>query len=79
MAKIKAKLLLHYAGNDTFVNPNIPKWEQALKSAGVDYKIYMYEGAEHAFNNDTSGARYNKQAADLAWSRTTAFLKSTLT
>jgi carboxymethylenebutenolidase len=77
-SKIKAKMLLHYAGNDSFVNPNVPKWEQALKSAGVDYKAYTYDGAEHAFNNDTAGARYNKQAADLAWSRTTQFLKSTL-
>ncbi len=77
-AKIKAKLLLHYAGNDANVNPGIPKYEEALKRAGVDYKLYMYDGAEHAFNNDTNAARYNKAAADLAWSRTLAFLKSTL-
>jgi carboxymethylenebutenolidase len=75
---IKAKMLLHYAGNDSFVNPGIPQYEEALKKAGVDYRIHIYEGAQHAFNNDTAGARYNKQAADLAWSRTVAFLKSTL-
>jgi carboxymethylenebutenolidase len=76
--KIKAKLLLHYAGNDNFVNPGVPKYEQALKKAGVDYRAYIYAGAEHAFNNDTAGVRYDKQAADLAWSRTVAFLKSNL-
>lgn len=75
---IKAKMLLQYAGNDSFVNPGVPKYEEALKSAGVDYKTYKYEGAEHAFNNETNAARYNKGAADLAWSRTVAFLKSTL-
>jgi carboxymethylenebutenolidase len=76
--KIKAKMLLHYAGNDAGVNATVPKFEEGLKSAGVDYKLYMYEGAEHAFNNDTNAARYNKAAADLAWSRTVAFLKSNL-
>jgi carboxymethylenebutenolidase len=38
----------------------------------------MYEGAQHSFNNDTSGPRYNKEAAELAWSRTVAFLKQEL-
>ncbi len=77
-AKIKAKLLLHYAGNDRNIDAGIPQYEAALKSAGVDYRIYMYEGVEHGFNNDTAGVRYNKPAADLAWSRTVTFLKSTL-
>lgn len=72
---IRAPLLLHYAGLDTFVNPEIPAWEKALKAAGKTYTIYMYEGVNHAFNNDTAGPRYNKQAADLAWSRTIAFFK----
>jgi carboxymethylenebutenolidase len=76
--KIKAKMLLHYAGNDSFINPGIGSYEAALKAAGTDYKLYMYEGAEHAFNNDTARARYNKAAADLAWSRTVAFFESTL-
>lgn len=77
-ARIKAKLMLHYAGNDSNINPGIAKYEEALKKAGVDYKVYMYDGAEHAFNNDANAARYNKAAADLAWSRTVAFFKSTL-
>ena len=72
---IKAPLLLHYGALDTFVNPNIPAWEEALKAAGKKYTIYIYEGANHAFNDDTAGPRFNKAAADLAWSRTLAFFK----
>jgi len=77
-AKIKAALMLHYAGNDSWVNPGIPSYEAALKAAGVPYELYTYDNVEHAFHNDTSGARYNKAAADLAWSRTIAFLKKNL-
>jgi carboxymethylenebutenolidase len=58
--KIKASLLIHYAGIDEWINGGIPAFEEALKKASVDYKIYMYEGAQHAFNNDTNPARYNK-------------------
>lgn len=76
--KIKAKLLLHYAGLDDWVNPGIPGYEAALKAAGVDYTIHMYEGVDHAFHNDTAGTRYDKAAAELAWRRTVAFLKETL-
>ena len=76
--KIKASLLLHYAGKDERINSGIPAYEEALKKARVDYKIYMYEGAEHAFNNDTNPPRYNKDAAQLAWQRTIAFLKQKL-
>ena len=76
--KIKASLLLHYAGMDERINSGIPAFEEALKKASVNYKIYMYEGAQHAFNNDTTPARYNKEAAQLAWQRTIAFLKEKL-
>ena len=76
--KIKAKLLLHYAGLDERVNAGIAAYEAALKAAGVDYTIYVYEGVNHAFNNDTSEARYDKDAATLAWSRTVDFLKEAL-
>jgi len=76
--KIKASLLLHYAGNDDRINKGIPAFEDALKKASIDYKLYMYEGAEHAFNNDTNAARYNKEAAQLAWKRTIEFLKEKL-
>ena len=75
--KIKASMLIHYAGDDERINAGIPAFEEALKKASVDYKIFMYEGAGHAFFNDT-GARYNKEAADLAWSRTLAFFKEKL-
>ena len=76
--KIKASLLLHYAGLDERINSGIPAFEAALKKASVDYKIYMYEGAQHAFNNDTTPTRYNKDAAQLAWQRTISFLKEKL-
>jgi carboxymethylenebutenolidase len=76
--KIKASLLLHYAGLDEGINKGIPAYEEALKKASIDYKIYMYEGANHAFNNDTNPARYNKEAAQLAWKRTISFLKEKL-
>jgi carboxymethylenebutenolidase len=78
VSKIKAKLLLHYAGLDERINAGIPAFRKALEAAGVEHQIYVYEGANHAFNNDTSEARYNKEAADLAWGRTIEFLKSAL-
>ncbi|MBM4340791.1 MAG: dienelactone hydrolase family protein [Deltaproteobacteria bacterium] len=76
--KIKASLLLHYAGIDERINKGIQAYEEALKKASIDYKSYMYEGAQHAFNNDTSPARYHKEAAQLSWGRTIAFLKEKL-
>jgi len=76
--KIKASLLLHYAGLDERINSGIPAFEDALKEASVDYKIYIYEGAAHAFNNDTNPDRYHKEAAELAWKRTIAFFKEKL-
>ena len=78
VSKIKAKLLLHYAGLDERINAGIPAFRKALEAAGVEHQIYVYEGANHAFNNDTAEARYNKEAADLAWGRTIEFLKSAL-
>ena len=76
--KIRAALLLHYAGLDERINAGIPAYEAALKQAGKTYEIHMYEGANHAFNNDTNAARYDKNAADQAWGRTVAFLKKHL-
>jgi carboxymethylenebutenolidase len=78
VARIKARLVLHYAGNDERINAGIPAYREALDKAGVKYQLYMYEGAQHAFNNDTAAARYNKPAADLAWSRTVALFKEAL-
>lgn len=76
--KIKAELQLHYAAMDERVNAGIEAYEKALKDAGKKYQLYIYEGAQHAFNNDTAPTRYNEEAAKLAWSRTTAFFKSKL-
>jgi carboxymethylenebutenolidase len=75
---IKAKMMLHFAGNDNFVSPGIDPYRKALEAANVDHTIYIYEGASHAFHNDTAGARYNKAAAELAWSRTIDFMKTNL-
>ena len=68
--KIKASLMLHYGGLDERINAGIPAYEQALKDNKIDYKIYIYDGVNHAFNNNTSPTRYNEAAAKLAWSRT---------
>ena len=76
--KIKSSLLLHYAGLDKRINAGIKAFEAALKKASVDYKIYMYEGAGHAFFNDTSESRYHKAAAQLAWKRTIEFFNKNL-
>ena len=78
IAKIKAALLLQYAGQDERINAGIDAYKAALEAAGKDFTIYVYEGAQHAFNNDTSAARYNKEAADLAWGRTIEFFKEKL-
>jgi len=77
-AKIKASLLLHYAGLDERVNAGIDAYKAALDAAGVKYQVFIYDGVNHAFNNDTAEARYDKAAAELAWGRTIAFLKETL-
>jgi len=75
---IRAPLLLHYAELDQRVNAGIAAYEAALKANGKRYTIHMYPGVNHAFNNDTGGARYNKEAANLAWERTLAFFKEQL-
>lgn len=71
--KIKGAVQLHYGGLDERVNAGIPAYEGALKKANVPYELYIYEGANHAFHNDTSAARYNEAAAKLAWKRTLDF------
>jgi carboxymethylenebutenolidase len=75
---IKAALLLHYAGLDERIDAGIPAYEAALKQAGKTYEIFVYPNVNHAFNNDTSEARYDKPAADLAWGRTIGFFKKYL-
>ncbi|MCY0094324.1 dienelactone hydrolase family protein [Hoeflea ulvae] len=75
---IKAPMLLHYAGLDERINVGIDDYRAALKANGKPFAMHVYQNVNHAFNNDTSEARYNKPAADLAWSRTVAFFKGTL-
>lgn len=75
---IKASLLLHYGGLDERINAGIPAYEQALKANNINYQLYVYEGVNHAFNNDTSPARYNEAAAKLAWQRTIDLFKKKL-
>ena len=76
--KIKAALMLHYAALDERINAGIGAYEAALKAAGTRYELHMYDNTNHAFHNDTSAARYDKAAAELAWQRTTAFFQTHL-
>jgi carboxymethylenebutenolidase len=75
---IKAAVMLHYGGLDQRINAGIPAYEAALKAAGTKYELFVYEGANHAFNNDTSPARYNPEVAKLAWERTLRLFKEKL-
>jgi carboxymethylenebutenolidase len=76
---VKSPIMLHYAGLDTRVDDAAMPWVKALKAAGVDVRAFVYPDVDHAFHNDTSAARYNAAAATLAWDRTIAFLRETLT
>ncbi|HUN12877.1 MAG TPA: dienelactone hydrolase family protein [Rhabdaerophilum sp.] len=71
---IRAALLLHYAGRDDRINAGIPAYKAALEQAGKTFELHVYEGVDHAFNNDTNAARYNAAAAGLAWQRSLDFL-----
>ena len=74
----RRRCCLHYAGLDERINAGIDAYKAALTKDGKEFTIYVYDGANHAFNNDTSEARYNKEAAELAWGRTIAFFKEKL-
>ena len=76
--KIKSAVQLHYGGTDERINAGIPAYEEALKKANTKYELYLYEGAQHAFHNDTAPTRYNEVAAKLAWERTLAFFQKNL-
>ena len=75
---IKAAMMMHYGGLDERINAGIDAYRKALEAAGKTFEIHVYDGANHAFNNDTSAARYDKAAADLAWQRTVDFLRTNL-
>ena len=74
---IQAPLLLHYASLDTRVNEGWPAYEAALKENKKEYTAYMYENVNHGFHNDTT-PRYDKAAAELAWTRTVEFFRQRL-
>lgn len=71
--KVRAAMLIHDAGLDDRVNRTSFPWVEALRANHKTVKFFLYDGVNHAFNNDTSAERYNKEAADLAWKRTIAF------
>jgi carboxymethylenebutenolidase len=75
--KISAPLMLHYAGEDKGVDAGIPAYEAALKANKKKYEIFMYDGKQHGFHNDTT-PRYDAEAAKLAWQRTLDFFKKYL-
>lgn len=76
--QIKASLMLHYGGLDERVNAGIPAYEAALKANNIPYEIFVYDGVNHAFHNDTAPTRYNEAAAKLSWERTIGFFKKQL-
>ena len=76
--RIKAAVMAHYAGEDQRINAGIEAFEKALKDSGIDYQIFIYEGAQHGFNNDSNTSRYHEEAAKLAWKRTIRFFKEKL-
>jgi carboxymethylenebutenolidase len=75
---IKAALMLHYAGKDERINAGVGAYKAALEAAGKTFEIHMYDGVDHAFNNDTNAARYDAAASKLAWDRSFAFLAKNL-
>jgi carboxymethylenebutenolidase len=73
--RVEAAMEFHNAGLDDRVNATSFPWITALREAGKTVKFFLYDGVNHAFNNDTSAERYNREAADLAWKRTLAFFR----
>ncbi len=76
--RIKGAVMLHYAELDERINAGIPAYKTALEQAGVRFEMFTYKGTNHAFHNDTNATRYNREAAELAWSRTVEFWKKHL-
>lgn len=78
VSKIKAEVLLQYGGLDERINAGIPAYREALEKNKIKHQIFIYDGVNHAFNNDTSPTRYNADAAKIAWERTLALFKKTI-
>ena len=68
---------MHYVEKDEHITGEWPKYESALKAAGVNFQVFVYPGVQHGFNNDTT-PRYDEAAAKLAWQRTIAFFNRNL-
>lgn len=77
-ASVKARMMFHYAGLDERVNAAAPAWVAALEKAGVNVQAFTYPNVNHAFHNDTSAARYDADAARLAWGRSIGFFDQVL-
>ena len=71
-------MLLHLAGLDNRVNATARPFAEALRAAGRPVTLVEHPGVDHAFNNDTSAARYNREAATRAWEQTLAFFRQHL-
>ena len=77
-AKIKARLLLNYGSLDENITPSVAAYEAALKAAGVDHRIFIYDGGKHGFHNDENAERYHGEHSKTAWQRSIEFMKETL-
>lgn len=73
--QVKVPLMMNYAGNDPRINAAIPDFRKSLDEKAVPYSLHMYPGTGHGFHNDTSQARYDEQAAKLAWNRSVNFFR----
>lgn len=78
VAKVNVPLMMHYAGKDTRINQSIPEFRALLDQQEIAYSLHMYPGTGHGFHNDTSAARYDREAADLAWQRSLSLFATTL-
>jgi carboxymethylenebutenolidase len=74
-ARVQAAMLIILAGLDARVNGTARPWAEALRAAGKDVTLHEFPNVDHAFNNDTSAARYNQEAAQAAWAETLAFFR----
>lgn len=78
VTRIRTPLMQHYAALDERLDDRISEFRQALDKAGVDYTMHIYEGAERGFDNPMAKTRYDKEAAEIAWTRTVDLFKDAL-
>jgi carboxymethylenebutenolidase len=71
---VRVPLQGHFANKDDFVTPKaVDGFEQGLTAAAKEFEFFRYD-ADHAFVNEQRMAVHDRQAAELAWARATAFL-----